>query len=298
MTSKPASRPFRLASAFILLLSQGLALAQGTKPLRQPGIAPSCNAFVTANSGDICVDTAQAAGITLAQLTMWNPVLGEPEGENCPTQFLAGYEYCVGVSQMTTTNTMTNMTANMTTQNLAPSSLFTLNATNATFTPFQQGAPIAAFNGSFYIGVDPLVTCQDCPNNGYLFSVSGDRCATVSPISGPHKMFVSESSGALGYGEGEGGSSTGEEDERMEKGFTYTEGGFIQMGDGIFDFGVILEDNVDPLGWEACEVKGMEGVWRVFVQGIGRGREGPEGEVLRGGEDENCVEFLAVGTGV
>lgn len=37
------------------------------------------------------------AGITTAELYEWNTVLG-PNGENCNTQFQAGYGYCVSVN--------------------------------------------------------------------------------------------------------------------------------------------------------------------------------------------------------
>ncbi|KAL9001579.1 MAG: hypothetical protein Q9169_000155 [Polycauliona sp. 2 TL-2023] len=290
MISKAASRPWRLASSLLILLSQSLSLAQETRPLRQFGIAADCDTFVTANPGDICFDTAQAADITLAQFTMWNPVLGGPDGERCPTQFLAGYQYCVGVSGPAITNGTNNQ--------LASPGPFTLNATNATFTPFQAGAAIAAFNGSFYIGVDPLVTCQDCPNNGYLFSVSDDRSATVSPISGPHRVFVSNSTGALSYVKEEeenDAEETGDDTmERLEKGFTFTEGGFIEAGSGVFEFGIMSGQELKPLEWEACEVMGMEMTWKVFVQGIGMGRSGD----AQGEELGECVAFMALGRDV
>lgn len=175
MISKHASRSWRLASSVVLLLNQGLALAQGTKSLTQFGIAEDCNAFVRANAGDICYDTALENRITLAQLSMWNPVLG-PDGKDCPTQFLAGYSYCVGVSE--------NVTANPNSAALAPQnpSSFTLNATNATLTPLQHGTAIAAFNGSFYIGLDPAVACKNCPPVCHSF--------LSFPLSSPLHQYI------------------------------------------------------------------------------------------------------------
>ncbi|KAL8761669.1 MAG: hypothetical protein Q9184_002228 [Pyrenodesmia sp. 2 TL-2023] len=76
--------------------------------LTRLGIAADCNAFVRANAGDICYDTALKYGITLAQLTMWNTVLGYPDGKNCSTQFWTGYDYCVGVSGTVTTSPVVN----------------------------------------------------------------------------------------------------------------------------------------------------------------------------------------------
>ncbi|KAL8855023.1 MAG: hypothetical protein Q9221_000220 [Calogaya cf. arnoldii] len=301
MISKPTSRPRRLASSIVLFLTQGLTLAQETIPkpsststtrLHQFGIAADCNAFIVAKPGDICFDTAANYKITLEQLAMWNPVLG-PNGKDCPTQFLAEYEYCVGVSGIPDAGETPDVGGTPRISMIASPGPFTLNATNDTVSPFQNGAGIAATNGSFYIGVDALVTCQDCPNNGYLFSVSDDSCATVSPISGPEKMFVSTSTGALGYGDEEEEEKEGERKERMEKGFKYAEGGFIAEGRGVFEFGVLLKGVIEPLGWEACAVKGMEDVWRVFAKGIGRGRPG---EAERGGESEKCVDILALGT--
>ncbi|CAD6594277.1 MAG: hypothetical protein ASARMPREDX12_008557 [Alectoria sarmentosa] len=63
----------------------------------QSGIAKNCNAFAYADTNDTCYDMSQSFDITLAQLTTWNPVLGYPDGHNCTTQFLTGYDYCVGV---------------------------------------------------------------------------------------------------------------------------------------------------------------------------------------------------------
>ncbi|KAI0467969.1 hypothetical protein F4859DRAFT_517504 [Xylaria cf. heliscus] len=77
----------------------------------QPGIASNCNAFAYATAGDTCFDMSQRFGITLAQLTTWNPVLGYPDGHNCTTQFWAGYDYCVGVPGSGSTTTTTSKTS-------------------------------------------------------------------------------------------------------------------------------------------------------------------------------------------
>ncbi|KAJ8124182.1 hypothetical protein ONZ43_g37 [Nemania bipapillata] len=59
----------------------------------QTGLAANCNKIVVAQSGDFCFMFAQENNISTAQLYAWNPVLG-PNGENCSTQFQAGYGYC------------------------------------------------------------------------------------------------------------------------------------------------------------------------------------------------------------
>ncbi|KAL8672275.1 MAG: hypothetical protein Q9168_003245 [Polycauliona sp. 1 TL-2023] len=353
MNSNAVSRPWRLASLVLMLLDQSLTLAQGTQAPRQPGIAASCTTFVTVNPGDTCFDTAQAAGITLAQLTMWNPVLGGPHGDKCPTQFLAGNEYCVGVTpakgihkptlgfqqpptqsgiaancnayveakpgdtcvdtakaagitlaQLTMWNPVLGgpdgdkcptqflagyeyciridgvATMNGDNPKLALEDSFRLNATNTTFTPFQNGGQaIAAINGSFFIGVDPLIFCKDCPSNTSLYSVSKDRCAIFSNV-GPHQIFVSNSTGSLSYVQEVKGGDDMAGEKGMEQGFTVTEGGFIKPGSGVFTFAI---GSGQPLEWEACEVQGMKGVWQVFVQGIGSAVK-----------VEECVQFVAV----
>lgn len=48
-------------------------------------------------SGDYCYIFAQNNDITTAQLYTWNSALGA-NGENCGTEFFAGYYYCVGVA--------------------------------------------------------------------------------------------------------------------------------------------------------------------------------------------------------
>jgi hypothetical protein len=60
----------------------------------QSGIVTSCNNFAEAVSGDYCSKFASDHGITTAQLYAWNPILGST-GQNCNTEFFAGYDYCV-----------------------------------------------------------------------------------------------------------------------------------------------------------------------------------------------------------
>ncbi|KAL8634837.1 MAG: hypothetical protein Q9226_009427 [Calogaya cf. arnoldii] len=170
MIYKPASRPWRPASSIVLFLNQGLTLAQETMPkpnsmsttgLTQFGIAADCNAFIVADPGDICFDTAANMKLRWNNLQCGIQCLAFNRAA-CPQQFLAGYENCVGVSgtpDAGETPRVGRTPPSMT----ASSGPFTLNATNDTVSPFQNGAGIAATNGSFYIGVDALVTCQDCP---------------------------------------------------------------------------------------------------------------------------------------
>lgn len=63
----------------------------------QSGIVANCNKYYLAKSGDGCYSFAQENAITTNQLYAWNTQLGA-SGQNCGTQFWAGYYYCVGVS--------------------------------------------------------------------------------------------------------------------------------------------------------------------------------------------------------
>ena len=72
----------------------------------QPGIAPACNAYAEANKGDYCEKFAQNHSITTDQLYAWNTILG-PNGANCSNAFLAGNDYCIGVSTNIATSTPT-----------------------------------------------------------------------------------------------------------------------------------------------------------------------------------------------
>ncbi|KAI4221286.1 MAG: hypothetical protein LQ349_001084, partial [Xanthoria aureola] len=67
--------------------------------LTQVRIATNCNAYTYADSSDTCNGAVDKFGITLDQLTAWNPVLGRPDGKYCSTQFWAQYDYCVGVDE-------------------------------------------------------------------------------------------------------------------------------------------------------------------------------------------------------
>ena len=84
----------------------------------QVGIAQNCNAFAYADANDTCYDTSQRFHITLAQFTSWNPVLGFPDGHNCTTQFWEGYDYCVGVSGLSTSSSSTSTQSSTTTPSL------------------------------------------------------------------------------------------------------------------------------------------------------------------------------------
>lgn len=62
----------------------------------QAGIAPNCNKYKIAQSGDWCSKFAQDNSVSTDNLYAWNPVLGNG-GSNCDTQFFLGYYYCIGV---------------------------------------------------------------------------------------------------------------------------------------------------------------------------------------------------------
>ncbi|KAI1109681.1 hypothetical protein F5Y14DRAFT_444510 [Nemania sp. NC0429] len=87
----------------------------------QADIASNCTKFAYADSGDTCYGFTQAFGITLADFTAWNPVLGYPDGHNCTTQFWLGYDYCIevaGGSSSSTTSTTTSRPSTTTTTSL------------------------------------------------------------------------------------------------------------------------------------------------------------------------------------
>ena len=76
----------------------------------QSGIAPKCNNYAEAHSGDNCYDFALAHKINPTQLYAWNSVLG-PNGANCSTQFQAAEYYCIGLSSSATTATTSSTTS-------------------------------------------------------------------------------------------------------------------------------------------------------------------------------------------
>lgn len=94
----------------------------------QPEISSNCTKFAYAGSGDTCYGFTQSFGISMADLTAWNPALGYPDGHNCTTQFWLGsvfpgksgavnypsaniggsYDYCVEVNGGSSTSTSTS----------------------------------------------------------------------------------------------------------------------------------------------------------------------------------------------
>ncbi|KAL2834118.1 hypothetical protein BJY01DRAFT_253182 [Aspergillus pseudoustus] len=71
----------------------------------QPGMIGDCNGFHEVQSGDTCVSIGQSAGISLSQLTSWNPGVGS----GCSSLWLS-YFVCVsrvGVTATVTTTTTT-----------------------------------------------------------------------------------------------------------------------------------------------------------------------------------------------
>ena len=88
----------------------------GTPPHpTQPGIIPACNAYAEAYKGDYCEDFAQNHSITTDQLYAWNTILG-PKGADCATEFLAGNDYCIGVSTSIAAPTPTSSSSALPTQ--------------------------------------------------------------------------------------------------------------------------------------------------------------------------------------
>lgn len=63
----------------------------------QPGVLTTCWRYGQAPSGDTCSAFAQRFGISIGQLSQWNPVLGS-NGANCHSNFWAEYWYCVQVA--------------------------------------------------------------------------------------------------------------------------------------------------------------------------------------------------------
>lgn len=62
----------------------------------QTGIDAKCNRFNIPTAGDWCGKFASDNVISADQLYAWNHILAK-HGENCNTQFQAGYEYCIGI---------------------------------------------------------------------------------------------------------------------------------------------------------------------------------------------------------
>ena len=102
MFAKPISTHWSLVAAYTILFqchsTHALRGATSTPTgLTQVGIATDCNMFAYADPENTCNEAVARFGITLSQLTSWNPVLGYPDGKYCQVQFWAGYDYCVGV---------------------------------------------------------------------------------------------------------------------------------------------------------------------------------------------------------
>ena len=109
----------------------------------QSGISPSCTRYALAQSGDGCYSFSQVFDIAQQVFDVWNPVLG-PNGENCETNFFAGYWYCVGVF---------GSSAVIQTPTVSPT-------TSATPSPTQSG-------------IDPHCT-------SWSEAVAGDNCASFA----------------------------------------------------------------------------------------------------------------------
>ncbi|KAL8788603.1 MAG: hypothetical protein Q9195_007198 [Heterodermia aff. obscurata] len=130
----------------ILVTSTPLGQAPTAAPEpTQPGIAPDCNSYAKAVSGDYCQEFAQNNSIAPNELYAWNTVLG-PGGSNCTTQFFANYYYCVGVATSGNGGT--------------PSPTTTSSPSSTTPSPTQSGIP------------------PYC--NKYFQPTSGDSCTTFA----------------------------------------------------------------------------------------------------------------------
>lgn len=78
----------------------------GTAPGKPPPAAPSptqagiistCDKYSESVSGDTCYSFAEKNAVTTDLLYTWNTQLGA-QGQDCSTEFWAGYYYCIGVS--------------------------------------------------------------------------------------------------------------------------------------------------------------------------------------------------------
>lgn len=136
----------------------------------QSGIPPSCTQYALAQSGDGCYSFSQLFDITQQALELWNPVLG-PNGENCSTDFFAGYWYCIGNTGTPTATT-------------TPTISLTASATPS---PVQSG-------------IDPKCT-------KYSEAVSGDDCTSFASENNitPSQLYSWNS--VLGSGGANCGSS-------------------------------------------------------------------------------------------
>lgn len=125
--------------------TQGNGIATPT-PI-QPGMVGNCDAFHKVASGNTCATLATQYGVTLAQLTTWNPQIGS----GCTGMWL-DYYICVSIvgvqpSRTTTTRATTTAGNGVTTP-----------------TPYQEGM---------------VRNCRI-----FRRVVSGDTCATIAQIAG------------------------------------------------------------------------------------------------------------------
>ncbi|KAI1827702.1 hypothetical protein F4861DRAFT_535908 [Xylaria intraflava] len=152
------------------------------------GIASNCNAFAYATTGDTCFLMSQRFGITLEQLTTWNPVLGYPDGHNCTTQFWAGYDYCVGVPGSKSTTTTASKTSSTSSLPYPTQSGIAFNC-NSYATP-KAGDSCYQFAGDHHITTDELyawnkILGANGANCSTEFQVGYDYCIGVATTSTP-----------------------------------------------------------------------------------------------------------------
>ncbi|KAF2766280.1 hypothetical protein EJ03DRAFT_345213 [Teratosphaeria nubilosa] len=76
----------------------------------QSGIVSNCDKYAKTSSGDTCAGFAADQGIGTAQLYTWNTQLGA-QGQNCSTEFWAGYYYCVDAPTTTSVTSSPTSTA-------------------------------------------------------------------------------------------------------------------------------------------------------------------------------------------
>jgi chitinase len=88
ITQAPSSTSSHISSS-----TTSSAIAVITPSPTQPDVATNCDSFHLVGSGNICVTVAQAAGISLDDLYLWNPTIG---GDTCPNLWL-GFYVCIGV---------------------------------------------------------------------------------------------------------------------------------------------------------------------------------------------------------
>jgi hypothetical protein len=86
---EPAIHPTPMDLSVLKAQHQTVPRVLQLSPVSLVTVMPSQQLLPTA-----LVMTSRWNIISLEELTIWNPVLGYPDGHNCTTQFWTGYDYC------------------------------------------------------------------------------------------------------------------------------------------------------------------------------------------------------------